>query len=200
VEGDPYAAFLVGLVAGEFLEPSPAEGERPATTASRAQSRDEARVTIRVDRYPDLSSDDVLQPLIALGVIRVEGGDETPAVPSSLPVDAVVAFGEAAFRFSRDLLRRRGRSNTISIIMPIVADERHRRSDDDSNDGRSILDAAEEAVAQARAAWREQRASDRSLDAERRPVDYGFAEDSWLDWIPHALYAQLLIERLLRGR
>jgi hypothetical protein len=30
--------------------------------------------------------------------------------------------------------------------------------------------------------------------------DYGFAEDRWLERIPHALYAQLLIERLLRDR
>jgi hypothetical protein len=173
------------------------QGERSDATASRPESRTEARVTVHVDSEPDLPIEDSVRPLIESGLVRVETDEDARDV-SLLPVDAIVAFGETAFRSSRAVLQRRGRQGTISLIMPITADERQRQSDVGSNDGRAILDAAEKAVAQARADWRERRTSDRERLGS--PEDHGFADDRWLDQIPHALYAQLLIERLLRDR
>jgi hypothetical protein len=198
VEGDVYAGLLVGLVAEEYLERAPAEGERSEATTARPESRAEARVTLRVDSEPDLPFESSVRPLIELGLVRVETDRGAQEVPASLQVDAVVAFGESASRSSQAVLRRRGRRNTLLLTMPITPDERRRRSGVVSNDGRAIVDAAERAVEQARASWRERRASDQ--ERLESPVDHGFREDRWLDQIPHALYAQLLIERLLRDR
>jgi hypothetical protein len=194
VEGDPYAGLLVGLVAGEFLERAPAEGERSEPTAARPESPRTARVIVRTVRGQDETIQEGLRGLSESGIVRLETGLERE---TSMPLDAVVAFGDAAANASFDLVRQRA-GNALRITIPLTAAARQRRSDFDSPEGRGVLEAAEEAVDAARTQWRERRASDR--ERGNPPEELGFADDRWTERIPHGLYAQILVERLERSQ
>jgi hypothetical protein len=195
VEGDPYASLLVGLIAEEFLEPQAAEGRRREVSDARTDSRESTRVILRPLLEQDERLEQAFDTLSRSGVVRYERGSPESSEERPASVVALVAIGSRVARASNAVRRRRQYPNSIFITVPTDAFERTAADDVDSDIGREIRQIAEQRVTEATAEWRRRR-TQRERDT---PVDARFdTEDQWTKRIPHELYAQLIVDALLR--
>lgn len=195
VEGDPYASLLVGLIAEEFLEPPAAEGRRREITDARVDSHQAARVILRPLLEQDERLEQAFDTLSRSGVVHYERGtpESSEATPAS--IIAVIAIGSSVARSSSVAQRRGQYPDALFITVPTDDGERTALAKFDSDVGLEVRRMAEQRVAEARAAWRSRR-EQRERDT---PHDARFdAEDRWTERIPHGLYAQLIVDVLLR--